>query len=233
MRKVKIGRLLPRVRSKKAPIPPPRRTNKIAAMSVRIDPETNLRMFVKIGNTWLTAVVDTGAGRGLIHQDIALGLARSDAARHAVSERIDISNDIRCEGVEDGRKLNRLLHCRNVKMSLAGTSQVDGGYLEHELDLQVCEMPGMSEPLILGRRELKGLGFRMFDDDPEGNPKFSFDTLSMDCVGIGQDVTEPPEYMLRPKQPKTVIAGETAKIPVEVIKDGRRVADSDSWWGEC
>ncbi len=84
------------------------------ALGVYIARATNLATVVRIGNTKVKCVLDTGAAKSFIRTAIGEGLYARAGSQNANGPKQQIINHVRCKGVEGGRSLPKLDNVRDV-----------------------------------------------------------------------------------------------------------------------
>jgi hypothetical protein len=123
--------------------------------------------------------IDTGAGRSMIQKEFREKLSKNAQTKKGVIERRKIRGDVHCTGICAGMSSTKMEHEAVLELTLDPVSE-DGSKPPPRtgLVLEMGELVGASDHLLMGFPDIVRLDVRFFDD-PDGNVWVTFNSLGV------------------------------------------------------
>ena len=119
---------------------------------------------VQIGDQVFRCVCDSGAGRDVTDKKFAWLARRSSATRDACKGRYRIPNPRRCDTVIEGQQTAPIESTQKIELTFFGTPVGAREGTPKKFcaqEVKFSEMADITEDMILGRRTLGRLGFKL------------------------------------------------------------------------
>ena len=132
---------------------------------VKYDIGFNCIIPILIGGKQFRMCIDTGAGKSMIQKEFRDKLHKSSQTRGGLLERRRLRNHIHCTGICADMSSNRIEHESVVELTLDPVSE-DGSKPppRTSLTLEMGELSGASDILLMGFPDIARLDVRFFED---------------------------------------------------------------------
>lgn len=132
---------------------------------VKYDIGFNCMVPVTAGGKQFRMCIDTGAGKSMIQKEFREKLQKNSQTRGCVIERRKIKGDVHCTGICADMSSNRIEHESVLELALDPVSE-DGSKPPPRtfLTLEMGELKGASDFLLMGFPDIVRLNVRFFED---------------------------------------------------------------------